>query len=271
MSMSAKQQFELEQARREAIRLEQVRRDGEALVAACEQRLAAVHDVAVQQLAAEDLRGVAQDLAAHRGRLASEPDAAFVGLEQTQGRLHTTLARAEARARAWSDQQAEVVAQARALAERGALSAQQALNSAESGDISAACAVLPAALAEVAAARDAAVEEAVRREVVRGLLKTLKDLGFVVAGPQLDAGTVVLEGRLASGRQARFEVSLEGRMAYDLDGYEGRACADDFQKIETTLRDRYGVRLGPPQVVWKNPDRLSKGARDLPTGTHRKG
>lgn len=271
MSMTAQQRFELEEIRREAIRLEQVRRDSEALVAVCEQRLAAVHDVAVQQLAADDLRAVARDLATHRGRLAAEPDAALAALEQTQSQLHTALARAEARARAWSAQQAEVVAQARALAERGAPSAQQALKSAESGDISAAQATLSTAVAEVATARKVAVEESVRREVVKGLLKTLKDLGFVVVGPQLDAGTVVLEGRLASGRKARFEVSLEGKMAFDLDGYEGRACADDFEKIETTLRDRYGVRLGPPQVVWRNPDRLSKGARDLPTGTHRKG
>jgi len=110
------------------------------------------------------------------------------------------------------------------------------------------------------------MDERVRREVVKGLLKTLKGMGFVTVGPQLQEGLVVLEGRLASGRRARFEVKLDGELAFDLDGYEGRACAADMEKVEIAMKDQYGVLLGPPQIVWKNPDRLTKGARDLPTG-----
>ena len=71
---------------------------------------------------------------------------------------------------------------------------------------------------------------------------------------------------MPSGKLARFDVQLDGRMDFDLDGYEGRACADEIERIEQTMHDQFGVRLGPQQVTWKNPNRIAKGARDLPSG-----
>lgn len=110
-----------------------------------------------------------------------------------------------------------------------------------------------------------------RREVVRGLLGTLTSMGFVIDGPQLrqedkTAGVVTLSGRMPSGKMARFEVHLDGRMQFDFDGYEGRACAKDLEKIHTTLQEQFAVKLTGSQITWKNPDRIAKGARDLPSG-----
>jgi len=279
MSMSGQRRLELERARREALRLEQVRGECTAIAQACDALLAEVRDVAAQQLAAADLRSCAQRLEVARGAIAEQPDAARAELGRIAADIQSAIARAEGSARAWSEAQAEAVAAARhakALAESSGGSeaatqlARDAEVRAEQGDLDASTRLASESRAASGAAASAVLDERVRREVVKGLLKTLKDMGFVVAVPRLDDGRVVLEGRLASGRRARFEVSLDGEMAFDLDGYEDRTCADDMEKMETTLRDRFGVRLGPPQVVWKNPDRISQGARDLPGGDRRK-
>lgn len=281
MSMSGERRLELERERLEALRLEQVRQECTAIVDTCDEALRSVRDVAVQQLAANALRDSASALRALRAQIATSPDLTRSELLRVSEQMHVAIADAEANAQAWTAEQARAVALARsaqvmATANGDASSAdavalgRRAVEEAERGDVASALQLAQSTRDACAAASNSALDERVRREVVKGLLKTLKEMGFVTVGPQLDAGTVILEGRLASGRKARFEVNLDGTMEFDLDGYEGRSCADDMEKVETTLRDRFGVKLGPPQIVWKNPDRISKGARDLPTGASRK-
>lgn len=279
MSMDGRRELELEAARREELRLEQVRGECMALIELCEAQLAAVRDAAVQQLAGRELRESVAALRDLRRRVRDQPDAVREPLHDVVISMQQAIALAEGRARAWTDAQAAAVAQARqAQVEAAAIHtassstgdavrlAAEAVAAAERGDVGTAESLTAATRHSAAGASAGALDERIRREVVRGILATLKEMGFVVAGPRLDADVVVLEGRLASGRRARFEVKLDGELAFDLDGYEGRSCADDLLKVETTLRDRFGVKLGPPQVVWKNPDRLSQGARDLPDG-----
>lgn len=124
--------------------------------------------------------------------------------------------------------------------------------------------------------RHAALDESVRKAVVSSLLATLRDQGFQVESPRLFSGSepggqVTLVGQLPSGRRALFNVFLDGRLGFDLDGYEGRACAKDLERVEQTLASRFRIQLGPPQITWKNPDKLSQGARDLPSGTSQRG
>lgn len=289
MSMTGERELELEQARREALRLEQVRGECQALIKVCESALAGVRDPVVQQYAAEELREVVGELRAASGRVQEAPEAALEQLQGTQQRLASAVAAAEARARSWSQARAQARARAEVLAGRiEAVAASQresdsqglaearrlveeARACAERGAESEAEQRLEQAGQAVAAARAAGLEERVRKEVVRGLLKTLRDMGFVTVGPSLVEEVVILEGRLPSGRQARFEVRVDGRMSFDLDGYEGRSCAEDMEKVEQAMRDQFGVSMGPPQVVWKNPDRLSQGALELPMGGQRRG
>jgi hypothetical protein len=282
MSMSGQRRLELEQARKEQLRLTQVRAECTAVVDDCEETLRNVRDVSIQQFAMAELREVAAALAASQDAISTQPDLALLDLTGVSERLHGVLARAEATARAWSEEQTEAIGRARSAIQRSnALTpastaslqeaAREALNRAEAGDVTACNEMLGAAEAALVTARASDLDERVRREVVKGLLKSLKDMGFVTIGPQLTTDLVILEGRLASGRRAIFEVSLDGRMSFDLDGYEGRACAQDLEKVEVSLRDKFGVKLGPPQVIWKNPDRLTKHAQDIPTGSTRKG
>lgn len=279
MSMTGEQRLELERARLESLRLDQVRRECSALIDGCESMLREVRDVAVQQLVSAALRESARSLRTLRGQIAETPDATRTELLRVTAQMHDSVTHAEAKAKAWTEQQAAVVAKARdarhlaaatgEAAKEALALGQQAEAMATRGDLEAASQLIDESHRAIQAAAAATLDESVRREVVRGLLRTLKDMGFVTADPQIAAGTVVLEGRLASGRRARFEVSLDGKMEFDLDGYEGRSCAEDLRKVETTLRDRFGVLLGPPQVVWKNPDRIGKSSRELPPGEQR--
>jgi len=280
---------ELERQKKEQLRLEQTRSRAHGLVASCQETIRAVTDPAVQQVAAKDLRQIQQALTQVSAQIASAPDAALKTVEKTQKQLNRVLAQAESAARKWSKQQAEAKAQLEAIQqnlkaekESANKAGQEALTQAEQtiaqatslynqGRYEQIASLCQQAEQSIQQAGKESFDESVRREVVRGLLQTLTGMGFVIEGPQLrqddkGAGVVTLSGRMPSGKMARFEVNLDGRMQFDFDGYEGRACAKDLEKIHTTLQEQFAVKLTGSQITWKNPDRIAKGARDLPAG-----
>lgn len=289
MSSLGYRRAELEAIERERLRVDQVRRECSALLDACNDEMAAIRDAAVQQLTAPALREVRKALTEARGQLGSAPDAAIAAARTAQRSLHTAVAQGEASARRWSEEQRhaqEALAAARLDARvmrsvagnSGAASleeADSAIAEAEKliaqGKNAAADQVINRAGERIEAGRQAALDESVRKAVVSSLLTTLREQGFQVEKPQLFAGEqpgghVILVGHLPSGRRARFDVFLDGKLGFDMDGYEGRACARDLESVEETLRTKFRIQLGPPQITWKNPDKISKGARDLPTG-----
>lgn len=280
MSMTGHQRLELERQRLEQLRLIQASQECTVLAETCEQRLRGIHDVAVQQLAAAELQRIAAGLSIARTQIAAQPDITLPRLQELQTQLQRVVARAEARARAWSDEQTELIARSRsstALAtaagattsspDRALQHAAEATKLAEEGRLDEARAALASAQSGATKVRQNVLDEQVRITIVQGLVRSLGEMGFILVDPYLtNASVVVLEGRMASGRRARFEIQLDGHMEFDLDGYEGQACADDIERVATVLRDQYGVRLGPPQVTWKNPDRLTQGALRGPAG-----
>jgi hypothetical protein len=290
MSSLGFRQAELERQRREELRLEQTRGRARGLVASCRETIRAVTDPAVQQLAAKDLRQTQQTLTEISGQIASAPDAALKTALKTQKYLNKVLAQAESAAQKWSKQQAEARAQLEAIQqslkaekESANTAGQEALTQAEQtiaqatslyrqGRYEQISSLCQQAEQSIRQAGKESFDESVRREVVKGLLGTLMSMGFVIDGPQLNqngdkAGIVTLAGRMPSGKMARFEVTLDGRMQFDFDGYEGRACAKDLEKINTTLQEQFAVKLTGSQVTWKNPDKIAKGARNMPSGT----
>lgn len=289
MSALGVRRAELEAMERERLRLDQVRSECTALLKACDKEMASVHDSAVQQLAASALREVRKALTAAGERVVTTPDAALAAMRAAQRSLHAALVQGEAQARRWSDEQRrtqETLASARLEAQvirdlagnSGSASLQEAdaaISEASrlitQDQTAAAAQLLGRASDRIQAGRQAALDESVRKAVVASLLTTLREQGFQVEKPQLFAGKepggqVTLVGHLPSGRRARFDVYLDGRLGFDLDGYEGRACARELESVEQTLRTRFRIQLGPPQITWKNPDKISQGARDLPAG-----
>lgn len=118
-------------------------------------------------------------------------------------------------------------------------------------------------------ADERALQEAARRHVVSGLLRELRNAGFVVSDPKLEAGeaaAVVIKAQRPSGAQAAFRVNLDG-MTYKFDHYQGQACLDDADKVLPRLQDIYGIELEEEKVSWRNPDMIGKSAKQLPDGS----
>lgn len=285
---------ELEAQERERLRQEQVKSECLALVNACTDEMAQIRDPTVQQLAAPALIAVKRALDGIQEQARTAPDAALSAARLAQRQLHTAMVDGEASAQQWSQEvrkaktnlavarvEARVIRAIAGPAGASALqSADRALAEAEQlasqGDAGSVTERLKQANDQIDSSRQAALDESIRKAVVSSLLATLRDQGFQVESPRLFPGSepggyVTLVGLLPSGRRAKFNVYLDGRLGFDLDGYEGRACAKELERVEQTLASRFRIQLGPPQITWKNPDKLSLDARDLPGGTNQRG
>ena len=96
-------------------------------------------------------------------------------------------------------------------------------------------------------------------------------MGFIVQPPCLEGDaesgrTVRLLGKLPSGKTASFNVHLDGKMDFDFDGYEGKACSKELEHIDQLLEQQFSIKLSENQITWKNPDKIAKGAMQQPTG-----
>ncbi len=122
---------------------------------------------------------------------------------------------------------------------------------------------------EIREADDAkSIQEELRRHIIRSLMASMTELGFIVGKPKMirENDRVAVIGTMPSGRTVRFDVDDGGMMEFDMDGYPGRECADHLDQVLLKLEDSFGVETGPIQHNWKNPDRISKGSKSFPTG-----
>jgi len=112
------------------------------------------------------------------------------------------------------------------------------------------------------------IKEAERRYIIGSLKSTMTELGFIVGKPKMVSkeDQVLITGKMPSGRMASFKVGNSGEMEFDLDGYEGRECAKELEHVMEKMSKQFEITCEPPQHKWKNPDRISKGSKDLPTG-----
>ena len=287
MSSTGFQRFVLEEQRKERMRLEKVKQQCRSLITACTSQMGNVHDVVTQQLILQEAQTVREDLLKMQPRVDAEPDVALHEIKALQKELNQTLSQATAQAQQWSQQQTQarariaevsqmVRAEKEAIGQENGSSLakaekllQQTRSHYEQGDYDKAVGDCHQVEAVVQEASQAAFDESVRREVVRGLLATLKQKGFVVKGPALTAkddsgGKVIMEGKMPSGKQCRFEIHLDGQVEFDMNGYQGRSCGKELQQIQNTLQEQFGVTLESQQMNWKNPDKISKGASQLP-------
>jgi hypothetical protein len=289
MSSSGRLKMELEQKRQEELRLARVREQCKALAKTCGEELQKPREPLVQQMVGQGQQRLEGELRQVSQRLGQVPDRDLEDLLRVQGELYRMMAGAEAKVRNWNRQKAESQAAlsqaAQAVRSRAGTANMGGIeqfakaqgkvteavtrhNAGQYGEAIAACKDVEKLLQQ---ADKAALEEDTRREVVRGLLVTLKNMGFVVEGPQVqadgaDAGMVTLVGRLPSGRMARFDVQLDGHLKFDFNGYEGRTCGKQLDEVTRALERQFALKAGPVQVTWKNPDKISKGALDLPSG-----
>jgi hypothetical protein len=275
------------------MRLDQVKAQVQSLLTGCRGTVVSVRDPAEQQLAAKGLAAVQKELSRIAGDAESRPDQALKSVKACQKNLHTVIAEARKAAKQWSDERARaeaLLAENQAKLQAAARDPnpagqpllakvedqiEEARSLCEQGRYAQTVKTLTGLETQMEKANKASFDETVRRKVVGGLLATFQTMGFVVEGPNVDPdrpdGVVTMVGRMPSGKTARFEINLDGKLKFDLDGYEGRSCGSDLETIEKTMQATFGIQFGPPQITWKNPDKIAKGAKDLPAGSRRQG
>ncbi|MFG6415495.1 hypothetical protein ACG02S_16485 [Roseateles sp. DC23W] len=228
----------------------------QGLEAAWRDRLSAWEDPLARELAAPALARLRRELL-QRGQTATLSD------------LDAGLSQVQAEAKAGADAvRAQAAREAEAHAAQALRAELQAVGAAPV-DVSASPQALSQALAQaVEREDDAAVGEAVRREVVRAVNQALLDAGFVVEKPrrvhEADMDEVVLRAARPSGAEAVFRVDLSGAMHYEFDRYEGTSCRKDIDQVLPSLESVYGIRLSERRVIWENPDDLQQDARPRP-------
>ncbi|MDR2117554.1 MAG: hypothetical protein LBP87_14350 [Planctomycetaceae bacterium] len=109
-------------------------------------------------------------------------------------------------------------------------------------------------------------DETVRRAVVKSIYKTLKQVGFVVSTPIVTDEDVLIKAQKPAGQQAEFAIKHDGQFKFKFDNYEGQRCKKDIDEVTKQLEEIYGVTLSDKKVLWKNPERIKKGSKELPQG-----
>lgn len=107
------------------------------------------------------------------------------------------------------------------------------------------------------------IDENARKEVVKSIIKTLKNNDFFVDKPKIENDVVKITAKKPSGKQARCSIHLDGKINYRFDNYSGDACVNDVAKFEKELEEIYSLKIKDKRVLWENPDKISKGSLDI--------
>jgi len=109
---------------------------------------------------------------------------------------------------------------------------------------------------------DSLIDEEVRRETVKAIIKELRSQEFSVEKPQIfgegKESYVLIKAKKPSGKQATCKINLEGKLNYRFDKYEGMTCLKDIEKFNEDLQKCYSINLSDERVIWESPDRLSR-------------
>ena len=103
---------------------------------------------------------------------------------------------------------------------------------------------------------EALVGEEVRREAVKAVYKWFNEHDFSLSRPKLIDGAVVITAQRPSGNKAQFKLTLDNKMWYRLDGYEGQSCLKDISSAKADWESVYGITLSDEVIKWQNPDRI---------------
>lgn len=106
------------------------------------------------------------------------------------------------------------------------------------------------------------VDEKVRKESVKIIVKSIKNRGFMVDAKSINIdranNQVIIVAMKPSGAKAEFKVFLDGKFEYCFNGYEGQACQKDIQPFMQDLEEVYGIKVMNQTELWGgNPDKNS--------------
>lgn len=117
------------------------------------------------------------------------------------------------------------------------------------------------------------ITEEERKLKVKSIIKTLKSHDFTVQAPELikddNGGIVRIVAKKPSGKRAVCKITLDNKLEYTFDNYEGKTCLNDMNKFEGDLEKIYSMKFSDKKVLWENPDRISKNAIDINNNNER--
>lgn len=110
-------------------------------------------------------------------------------------------------------------------------------------------------------ANDAIVDEMIRKETLKIIIKAIRARGFIVDtknNMKFDKkrNIIKLVALKASGQVAEFEIQLNGKFMYHFDKYEGHACKKDITPFLEDLKNIYDINILHEEVTWENPDKI---------------
>ncbi len=108
---------------------------------------------------------------------------------------------------------------------------------------------------------EAIVDEKIRKETLKIIIKAIKDRGFIVDTKKnlkidKERNVVKLVALKASGQMAEFEIQLNGKFMYHFDEYEGHACKKDIEPFLEDLKNIYDINITHEEIKWENPDKI---------------
>lgn len=121
---------------------------------------------------------------------------------------------------------------------------------------------------DVEKAGEVLADEQVRLEIVRAMVKELRNMGFVLTEnparfAEGGADIVRFRAKKPSGNRVSCTVSVDGGMTWKFDEYEGQTCQKDIALFKEELDAIYGLKFTDEQVSWQNPDRISANEKPL--------
>lgn len=105
------------------------------------------------------------------------------------------------------------------------------------------------------------IDEKIRHESVKIIVKAIKKRGFIVSNDAIKIdrknNQVNILAQKPSGAKAEFKIYLDGKFVYKFDGYEGQACQNDIKPFMDDLEEIYGIKVIKESEIWSNPDKNS--------------
>lgn len=106
-------------------------------------------------------------------------------------------------------------------------------------------------------------------EATRKVCSLLRLQGFAIHEGGIKRDDVDGEKRIlicamqSNGHKALCMLSDKGTLRRSFNGYEGSGCLKDMKNFNDELQRAYSIALSDKRVLWKNPDKISKGEKPV--------
>jgi len=279
MSGHGEMWVQLQEARKQEMIREQKREECRMFQETIEGSLNEIDDAQILDLMKDASSSIHLKMQALDGQVQDTPDTVLKGLKSLQQDVQKALNDARIKAEGISREQAELQSLVNTIKREGEMLKQMIKPDAgktktitklvsdvhDCSTFNDAKGKAQKARGEFSKFKEMYLKELERKKIVSLLIASLKQAGFVSSKPVLNESNVILKGKLPSGKIIEFSINSDAKINFNLDGYEGETCQDQLKDLMEKLGDS-GVKSEIKQFSWHNPDRLKKGAKELPIG-----